>query len=394
MSGAAVKTVWELAQGGAKKAIPASAGEAVGQVAGAPGAGVSRALGDGSFTQYENQASATDASPDSAGIGTSAVQALPESNQKANIGIDQAAKIESEVGTPVGDAVKKTGLETNQESLDLIHKTKQDYHDAVQGAIQATTNAESALNDAAQKAAIDPQAYLHTLGVGDKLMASIGMALSGIGSGVTGQPNLAMDLYKKNMDAAIQAQAQEFQNMMEVSAQKQGLIKTAQDKQQIAANAYNAAVMSVTAGSNVAIQGTMAQIKSATAVPLAAQLQNQNNMMNSQAIDRHSSDFSSKYQSNDASKMTLMGDAAKTVIDHLTGNSKRTKDASQAQPANRIGRPLPQGAQSKADSSNDFDRQLYEREQQQAAREQAITGKKPASPNATSGGFLKQYGDQ
>lgn len=353
-----------------------------------------KATDSGTFSQTEDQAQATNASPDSAAIGTQSVQALPESNQKANLGLEQAAKIENEVGTPVGNEVKQTGLQTNQQTSDLINQTKNDYHAAVQGAIQATTNAEAALNTAAQKAAIDPQAYLKTLGVDGKLMTSIGMVLSGIGSGVTGQPNLAMDAYQKNMDRAIQAQALEFKNLMEISAQKQGLIKTAQDKQQIAANAYNAAVISVATGANVAIQGAMTQIKSAAAVPLAAQLQNQNNMLNSQAIDRHSKDFSSTVQSGNTGRTTLMGETMKPIIDKLTGKptSPAAKGLTPSERTGRGGSGIPGSGQDKAQQSNDFDRQLYEHEQKSAAREKAITGKEPN--NSGSYGFLKQYGDQ
>lgn len=361
-----------------------------------------KATGDGTFTQSEDNATATNAAPESAAIGVDAVQGLPGSTQKANLGLEQAGKIEAELGTPVGAEVKGTGLQTNKETENLIRDTRQDYNDAVKGAVQATTNAESALTSAAENAKIDPQAYLKSLGIDGKLMTGIGMALSGIGSGLTGQPNMAMDAYQKNMDRAIQAQTQIFKNMMEVSAQKQGLIKTAQDKQQIAANAYNAAVMSVATGANVAIQGVMTQIKSATAPYTAQQLMLSNDHVKSQAIDRHSKDFSSTIQSGNTGRTTLMGETMKPVVDYLTGKPKNPA-AQGFNPAERTGRPVSgtpasdaqtrfndSSSTKKAADSNDFDRQLFEREQEQAGKEKAIReGGTPS--NSGSYGFLDKY---
>jgi|SRR6516164_520198 hypothetical protein len=306
---------------------------------GAIGSGQS-ATGSDNFTQNQNQAEATLAAPESAQQGVEAVQALPGSTQTANNALEQMGKIASETGAPVGAAVKGAGLRQIDQGQQLVNETHQDYNDAVAGAIRATQNAETALNSAAEKAKIDPQAYLNNMGVGGKLMTAIGMALSGIGSGVTGQPNLAMDAYQKNMDRAIQAQAMEFKNLMEVSAQKQGLIKTAQDKQQIAANAYNAAVMSVATGANVAIDGTTFQINNLQALHMAQQLKLLNNIKLSESTDNHSSQFKTNLQSGDVRRSTLMGDAARVMAEKL-GMKQPLPPTQGYSPSERVGRPTP-----------------------------------------------------
>lgn len=53
---------------------------------------------------------------------------------------------------------------------------------------------------------IDPDRYLHNMSTGSKIAAGIGMLLSGIGSGITGQPNVAMAQINRAIDNDIEAQ--------------------------------------------------------------------------------------------------------------------------------------------------------------------------------------------
>jgi hypothetical protein len=62
------------------------------------------------------------------------------------------------------------------------------------------------LEKAFAESKIDPQRMLHNMNTGGKILTGIGMILSGMGSGTTGQPNLAMGVLNKAIDADIDAQ--------------------------------------------------------------------------------------------------------------------------------------------------------------------------------------------
>ena len=77
--------------------------------------------------------------------------------------------------------------------------------------------------------------------LGNKLLAGIGLALSGIGSGLTGQPNLAMDMLQKTIDRSIEAQKQTYINKLSQAQEKAGLPKTDLSRVQTNAIAQNIA---------------------------------------------------------------------------------------------------------------------------------------------------------
>jgi len=53
---------------------------------------------------------------------------------------------------------------------------------------------------------VDPNRYWHNLGTGGRISASIGMILSGIGAGMSGGPNLAVQMLDRNIDRDIESQ--------------------------------------------------------------------------------------------------------------------------------------------------------------------------------------------
>ena len=77
--------------------------------------------------------------------------------------------------------------------------------------------------------------------LGNKLLAGIGLVLSGIGSGLTGQPNLAMEMLQKTIDRSIDAQKQTFANKLQQAQEKAGLPKTDLSRIQTNAIAQNIA---------------------------------------------------------------------------------------------------------------------------------------------------------
>lgn len=296
------------------------AGVIGGVVGGATGP-VLNAANDSATAQQTNQSQVKIGNPDTYGQSVNATKALQPGMENANTGLGNAAEIEKEIGAPVGQAVKQEGgLDVQESARQMMEDNRKVYLESVQKTNDATVAAEGALKTAAQNATIDPQAYLHSLGTDGKVLTSIGMLFSGIGSGVTGQPNLAYDMYQKNTDRAIKAQQAKFQNLMAASAQSQGLLKTAQDRQAISSNAYNAAVMSVMAGNNAAIQGAQMQIKSTAAPQLIKQIQFENNMKYQNAVDAHSKDYINTLSAGDTRMNKLLGAITVPLAEHFTGN--------------------------------------------------------------------------
>lgn len=77
---------------------------------------------------------------------------------------------------------------------------------------------------------IDPTRVWDNASTGNKIMAGIGILLSGMGSGLTGQPNLAMDVINKTIDRDIDAQKTELgkkQNLLTQNYRKYGDLQQA-----------------------------------------------------------------------------------------------------------------------------------------------------------------------
>lgn len=294
----------------------------VGAVAGAAQQAASNAA-NSSTAEQSNQAQVKSGDPTTFPQAQQATQALQPAEQAANQGLTNAAGIEKDIGAPVGQQVTGSGQQTQTSAQQLQGTTQKAYMDALDATHTATLNAESALQKASAAATIDPQQYLHTMGTDDKVLTSIGMVLSGIGSGLTGQPNLAMDMYNKNTDRAIAAQQAKFQNLIAASAQSQGLLKTAQDRQLISAQAYNMAVISTTTGNDTAIKGAEMNIKSTAAPEVVNQMKYTNAQLRQTATANFTGMYVNTAASGDAKKQNLMAIGAQAVAEHLSPGSTK-----------------------------------------------------------------------
>lgn len=72
--------------------------------------------------------------------------------------------------------------------------------------VAANKDASDKLYKAYADKTLDPDHYWHQLGTAGQISSGIGMILSGIGSGITGQPNMALQLLQKGIDRDIEAQ--------------------------------------------------------------------------------------------------------------------------------------------------------------------------------------------
>lgn len=328
-------------------AIPAAVGSAIGSFA-------AKAGNTGELEQTD-QAQVKSGNANSFPEAKEATNMLKPALQNANQGLDTIAAAEQKNLSPTGEAVKGSGLDSSQDATTLRNETHAAYQEAVRKTGEATIAAESALKAAASSAAIDPQQYLNTMGTDKKVMTAIGMVLSGIGAGLTGQPNLAVDLYNKNTDRAIAAQKQKFEAMMAASAQSQGLLKTAQDRQAISATAYQMAVMSNATGNNTAIDGALLQTKGDSAQGAAAQLK----LMNTQKFqDAHAAfarDYINTMNSGNALKVNQMNDMVNAVKEALKPGSSAKFTPATAAPSERASGIAPSVSQTNVAPSDGSD---------------------------------------
>lgn len=301
--------------------------------------GGAKAGGDSAISQQENTSAIKFGNPDSYPTAVQSNTALNPGEANANQGLQNAGEIEKRIGAPVAGAVTKSGEGTVSDSEALRNETHQAYSEAVQKTHDATLAAEQSLNAAASAATIDPQQYLHTMGTDDKVMTAIGMALSGIGSGLTGQPNLAMDLYNRNTDRAIAAQQKKFENLMTASAQSAGLLRTAQDRQAISANAYNLAVISTMSGNDTAIKGAVMNIKSQAAPEVAKQMMYENDLKKQSAHKAFAQDYINTNTSGDLRRTNLLFNMMAPISEKLNPGSTKPFAPSPQSPQERATPP-------------------------------------------------------
>jgi len=97
-------------------------------------------------------------------------------------------------------------------------------------AYTAIDNENKQLTQDVMGAKIDPSRIWANASTGNKVLAGIGILLSGIGSGLTGQPNLAMQVIDKTIDRDIDAQKAELgkkETLLSMNYRKYGNLQAA-----------------------------------------------------------------------------------------------------------------------------------------------------------------------
>lgn len=144
------------------------------------------------------------------------------------------------VDTGLADATAavQKGIQAQQTAATAQAKIASDYTQQVkdlQGATQANYAAleseNKQLQDDITGSKIDPHRLWNGSSTGNKVLAGIGVLLSGIGSGLTGQKNMALEVINRAIDADIDAQKSELgkkQNLLTMNYRKYGDLQTAQ----------------------------------------------------------------------------------------------------------------------------------------------------------------------
>ena len=122
---------------------------------------------------------------------------------------------------------------------------------------------------------IDPNHYWHEKGTGGRIMASIGLLLSGIGSGLGGGPNMAMQVIQSNIKRDIDAQEQNLktkQSLLADTYRQTGDLRLArQMAEHTATNVALAQLNTIAAKSSSAQAKAIAQVANAQGRLLLAQ---------------------------------------------------------------------------------------------------------------------------
>lgn len=139
----------------------------------------------------------------------------------------------------VGGQVKalQAGAAAAQTAARDQAKIYEDHARAIQD-LEAKTQANHAVLDKEQaqlqqdvaNAKLDPHRVWSNASTGNKILAGIGVLLSGIGSGLTGGPNLAMQVINKTIDDDIAAQKNEIgkkENLLSMNLKKYGDLQSA-----------------------------------------------------------------------------------------------------------------------------------------------------------------------
>ena len=125
--------------------------------------------------------------------------------------------------------------------------------------------ASAKLDTMAEFAKIDPEQYKNQLGISGNIATGIGMLLSGLGSGASGQPNMAMQVYQKNIDRNIDAQKANIANDFKNVAAQLGISEAYVNSASMRSSISNLAVLTVTKGADALLKAAMDKTKAQTA---------------------------------------------------------------------------------------------------------------------------------
>lgn len=193
-------------------------------------------------------------------------------NTRANVGQQQRALGE------LGDAeAAKARYAAEELQRQVDEKTAQETER--QKALAEVQSEGDRLRQDILESKIDPRRLWNSRTDGEKAMSLIGIVLSGIGSGLTGQPNLALQVIDKAIDRDINAQTAELgkkENALSSLMQKYGNLMQAQQALRLyQGEVYKTRLESGLAAMDEGVQKQKARLMVAQAGQTLAQMQDQ-----------------------------------------------------------------------------------------------------------------------
>lgn len=180
-----------MTQQGAMPVAPPPAGSTFGQMA---------QMGEGARQEMQADTTAAANQPD-ASVGRAPATTQADMAQYGTSGIDRQMKALREQASAAGTAGQQSAEAIQQQQEEIAKYTK----DPAQ-LFQEYQDQDKQLMQAYQSKSIDPDRYWHNMSTGSKIVAALGMIVSGAGAGVRGQSNMAYDILNKGVERDIEAQ--------------------------------------------------------------------------------------------------------------------------------------------------------------------------------------------
>lgn len=201
----------------------------------------------------------------------------------------QTAKGSIEAGTAAEAREGLTNAKTLADTNTAIQKVQDDYQER----FKASQVKQSAFEQQLMNGKIDPDRYTHNMDTGSRISASIGMILSGLGSAVTGGPNLAMQQLNKTIDNDILAQQNDQSKTMNLWKMNREAMGDDSQATLATQNQMLGIAKTKMLQAAASAQGDIAKARAASAILGIDQQVQQNNMRTSlMEADKHGSQFS------------------------------------------------------------------------------------------------------
>ena len=170
------------------------------------------------------------------------------------------------------------------------------------------------LQDKSLKVKINPDRFMQDLTGSDKVMSTIGIALSGMGSGLTGQPNMAMQTLQTRIQRDIDAQAKDYENAFNKAKIQSGVASQQMAGAQTRAMAKNVSTITTIAGYKAGLENVMSKITSQTAKDKAQMLIQQLDQMQQTKLLEVEQLFKTNISAGDAQSGKLMLDLVRNKV--------------------------------------------------------------------------------
>jgi len=223
----------------------------------------------------------------------------------------EAQKAQVQMGTNINKLLvpaAQYGQDVSQDVIDRTVERQKMISDAYQSSQKSMQDAMQTLNEAKERATIDPQRYVKSMGVTDKTLTTIGLIFGGGANSYTAQ------LLQKNIDRDIDAQKQTFLNYAQVAQQQLGLANSQVNNAAVVATAQNAAEVTVLNGLSAYTNSVMNEITGTNApaqakvLNLALQTQQLNAQLKLQELSK------GLFRAGDANTLNASGEMIKLKV--------------------------------------------------------------------------------
>ena len=224
------------------------------------------------------QTSAPTYSPEQEELIKSGQTGIAKGVEEQQAGVKGVGETTEKEAKPYAETSKNIALGSNKPGVispeEAQAQTLKDIQHSYDQADSHLAAAGDAFNKVKEAAIVNPQEVIKNFfkdsdgkdSTGKKLLFGLGMLLSGIGGGLTGQPNMAQQIFETRLQQGIDNKRKDFQNSFDIAAQEANIgskfIQSAQGRamsQQMAAGSSKTLISAVTEALGTNLQSTTAK---------------------------------------------------------------------------------------------------------------------------------------